>query len=227
MVDGQVSGAQSERRIAALDVGTNSLRLIVAEASPDGSYRVIDDEKVIVRLGQGLATTGRLAEDRIEAAAEAIDHLRDIAQGYQVEELRAVATAAVREAPNGPDLVAVVRDRSGVELRVISAAEEARLSYRSVDNAFSIRHRNTVIADIGGGSTEILLSVGGVVDRVYLLKLGAVRLTEMFGPCETEEQFEMMRSYVRDHLKEHVDRPPFGADLMFGTGGTFTAVAGM
>lgn len=220
---------EGSRRIAALDVGTNSIRLIVAEVSSDGSYRLVDDEKVIARLGQGLATTGRLDDERMDVAASAIASLKGIADGFGIERMPAVATAAVREAENADVFVALVRERAGIELEVISAEEEARLSHRSVENAFDIEHQNSAIVDIGGGSTEIVLSVGGVIEHVQSLKLGAVRLTETFGECEPDkdEGFSDLVSHVRGTLKSEFSRPSAPPQVMFGTGGTFTTLASM
>jgi exopolyphosphatase/guanosine-5'-triphosphate,3'-diphosphate pyrophosphatase len=217
------------RRIAALDIGSNSIRLIVAEVSPDASYRVIDDEKIIARLGQGLAESGRLDVGRMAQAVEGIERLKSIADGFEVQRLRAVATAAVREATNGADLVEMVRARCGLEVEIITADQEARLAYRSVSNAFHLDEQIALVVDVGGGSTEILLSVNGVVEQVYTLKLGAVRLTEMFSPNDPmdEDAFDRMRKYIGDVMREHADRPWVTPHLMYGTGGTFTALASM
>lgn len=226
MATNRIEAHEGSRRLAALDVGTNSIRLIIAEASPDGSYRVIDDEKVIARLGQGLATTGRLDPERIEAAVQAIASLKGIGVGHGVERMPAVATAAVREAENGEEFVRLVRERAGVELEVVSAEDEARLSHRSVDNAFDIDQLNSVIVDIGGGSTEIVLCVGPVIEHVQSLKLGAVRLSEMFGTCEdADEEFRRLLAHVRSTIRNEMDRPSVVPQLMFGTGGTFTTLA--
>ena len=226
MATERIEAHEGSRRLAALDVGTNSIRLIIAEASPDGSYRVIDDEKVIARLGQGFATTGRLDPERMEVAVEAIASLKEIGLGQGVERMPAVATAAVREAENGEEFVRMVRERAGVELEIICAEDEARLSHRSVDNAFDIDHLNSVIVDIGGGSTEIVLSVGGVIEHVQSLKLGAVRLTETYGSCEdSEDEFRRLLSHVRNTIKTEMGRPCVVPQIMFGTGGTFTTLA--
>lgn len=224
---GKRAPADDAKRVAALDIGTNSIRLIVAEASRDASYRVIDDEKIIARLGAGLASTGRLDSDRVRFAAEAIDRLRDIAQGYGVSRLRAVATAAVREASNGDELVDLVRETTGLEVEVISAEAEAKLTYRSVANAFDLRSQNAVIVDVGGGSTEVLLTVGGVVEKIYTLPIGAVKLTDLHGPCDDprDEQFHAMRDAIQAILKDTIERPDFAPQIMFGTGGTFTTMA--
>jgi len=217
------------RRIGALDVGSNSIRLIVAEVSPDPTYRVIDDEKIIARLGQGLAETGRLDQGRILSAVEGIERLKSIADGFGVERLRAVATAAVREASNGADLINAVRARCGLEIEIISADQEARLAYRSVSHAFHLDDQIAIVVDIGGGSTEILVSVNGVVEQVYTLKLGAVRLTEMFDPNDPvkTERFDEMRRYIGKTLRDHAERPVVAPHFMYGTGGTFMALASM
>lgn len=215
------------RRLAALDVGTNSIRLIVVELSADGGYRMLDDEKVIARLGHGLASTGRMDPERIEFAVNAIERLRKIAEGFGVSMFRAVATAAVREAENGQEFVDIVRERAGVDLEIISAEQEARLSFRSIEAAFDLDQTNALIADIGGGSTELLVSIGGVVDQVQTMRLGAVRLTEMFGPSETFEQFRRMRAHVQRTLRSDAGEPVVPIQIMYGTGGTFTALAAL
>ncbi len=223
------SAANKVVRFGAIDVGSNSLRLIVAQADDDGrgSYRVLDDEKVVTRLGSGIAHTGRLDSESMEASVLAIGRLRAIAEGYGVDRLRAVATSAVREAVNAEAFIAAVKDHAGVDLDVISAEEEARLAYRSVSNAFDIADQSVAIADIGGGSTEIVVSVEGVIEQVHTLKLGAVRLTERFelGPEPDEKAYRRLRAFLRDTLRSQVPRPASIPSTLFGTGGTFTAIA--
>lgn len=226
-VEPSTSDLPEFRRLAALDVGSNSIRLIVVELSTDAGYRTLDDEKVIARLGQGLASTGRMDPERIEFAVAAIERLKKIADGFGVTRLRAVATAAIREAANGPDLVRLARERAGVDLEVISADKEARLSLRSIQASFDLDNTNALITDIGGGSTELLSSIGGIVDNVQTMRLGAVRLTEMFGPCETPAQFERMRAHVMRTLRSDAHEPSVPVQMMYGTGGTFTALAAL
>jgi exopolyphosphatase/guanosine-5'-triphosphate,3'-diphosphate pyrophosphatase len=214
-------------RLAALDVGTNSIRLIVTEARPDGTYRLIDDEKEVGRLGRGMAQTGRLSPKSMDAAALAIARMKGIAVGYGVQRLKAVATAAVREAANRDDFVRYVRQKAGIDLDVISAEEEARLAFLSVAHAFDLRRVAAAVVDIGGGSTEIVLCSGGVVEQVYTLPLGAVRLTEQFdGVADgAEKPFDDMCEHLRRTIKQHVGKPPFAPQLVVGTGGTFTTLA--
>lgn len=229
-----------KRRIAAIDVGTNSIRLIVAEASPDGSYRILDDEKEITRLGRGLHKTGKMDGDAMEHTAVTVARMKSIALGYGAEEVRVVGTAAAREAKNASELRRLLRDRAGVEMEVISGEDEAMLAYRSAARAFDLSGQSGLVVDIGGGSTELVLSAaaggvggagggGGVVEGVVSVPIGAVRLTEMFGGPEkcSGERFEEMRAYVKGLLKEQVGRPLLTPQLVIGTGGTLTTLAAM
>jgi exopolyphosphatase / guanosine-5'-triphosphate,3'-diphosphate pyrophosphatase len=221
------AAATGVTRLAAIDVGSNSIRLIVTEARPDGSYRLLDDEKEVGRLGRGMAQSGRLSQKAMDSATLAIGRMKGIAQGYGVQHLRVVATAAVREASNRAEFLRLVRDKAGVEMEVISADAEARLAYLSVTHAFDLRRMASAVVDIGGGSTEIVLASGGVVEQVYATPLGAVRLTEQFeGVAEgAEKPFEDMNEHMRSVLRERVGKPPFAPQLVVGTGGTFTTLA--
>jgi exopolyphosphatase/guanosine-5'-triphosphate,3'-diphosphate pyrophosphatase len=218
------------RRFAAIDVGSNSTRLVIAEAHSDGPYRVLDDEKEMTRLARGLVETGRLDAEVMDRAATVIARFRAIAEGYKCNVVRAIATAAVREAANGQAFVELVQARAGVTLRVISADEEARLAYRSVSHTFG--DMATLVAgvvDIGGASTEVVLSSRGVIDEVYTLPLGAVCLTERFGGPEDSagDRFKAMRRWVRREVARAMPDPALRPELLVGTGGTFTALASM
>jgi exopolyphosphatase/guanosine-5'-triphosphate,3'-diphosphate pyrophosphatase len=217
----------SWRRIGAIDVGTNSIRLIVAEASGDGSYRILDDEKETTRLGQGLATSGRMLPKSIERAAAAIARMKSIADGYGVEMLRVIGTCAVREASNREEFLDLVRERCGLTIEPISAEEEADLAQLSVAHTFDLRALAVAVVDIGGGSTEIVLSSGGVVEQVFSIPLGAVFLTEEYGGLDpaTGKPYRRMRRKIRQQLERSIGRAPFVPQLMIGTGGTFTSLA--
>lgn len=213
-------------RIAAIDVGTNSIRLIVADVDPDGGYRVVDDEKEITRLGQGLDATGRLGREAMEKSALVIARMRGIADGYGVERVRAIGTAAVREAANRNEFLALVKERAGVDVEPISAEDEARLAFISVAHAFDIHAAPIAVVDIGGGSTEVVLSSQGVVEQVYTIPLGAVRLAERIPGCATGDprSLRRMRQAVKEVVRAHIEKPPFVPQYMVGTGGTFTAL---
>lgn len=215
------------RRLAAIDVGTNSIRVIVAEAFADGQYRVLDDEKEIARLGNGMTETGRLDDASIEKAILAIDRMKRIAEGYGATYIRAVGTAAVRDADNGQALVDRVLERTGVRIEVITPEDEAQLTFKSVSAAFDLTSFPSVIADIGGGSAEVVLCSGGLIEQVFPIPLGAVLLTEMFGGPELSagERFSAMSAFIREQVDRYFADAAIDPELLIGAGGTFEALA--
>lgn len=213
-------------RVAAIDVGTNSIRLVVAEAAPGGGYRIIDDEKETTRLGRGLFTSGRLTMGAMKRSVRAIERMHQIARAYHVDLLRAVGTAAVREAQNGDEFIALVKHRADIDLEMISADTEARLAHASVSNAFDLSEADAAIVDIGGGSTEIVLAAHGVIDSVHTLPLGAVRLSDIIrGGAEDPLVFADLHNHIDAVIAAGLERPANPPRLLIGTGGTFTTLA--
>jgi len=216
-------------RLAAIDVGTNSVRLIVAEVEPDGTYRVLDEEQEMSRLGRGLFRTGRLGHVPMERTLEALGKMKAIADGFAVQELRAIATSAVREATNGRQFCREAWRRHRLRVEVISSDEEAQLAFQSVQRHFGLEGQSTAVVDIGGGSTEVILALGGVVERMHSLPLGAVRLTERWvrsDPLEARH-WKALKRAIDDTIKSVVGKPPFAAEVMIGSGGTFSNLAQM
>ncbi len=216
-------------RLAAIDVGTNTLRLVVAELEPDGTYRVLDEEREPVRLGQGLGETGRLSAEAMERALAALGKMKAIAEGFQVTEMRAVATSAVRDAANGKAFTREVMRRHKIRIDTISGEEEAQLAFRSAARHFSLENRSTALVDIGGGSLEIILTAGSVIDQVYSLPLGAVRVSEQLVKSDPlrPKHWRKLKNGIDRQLKHALRRPPFSTETMIGSGGTFTALAHM
>ena len=165
-------------RIAAVDIGSNSVRLVVAQVEASGGYRVLDEERENTRLAAAIDATGRLDDDAIEQSLVVLRHYQKIVEGYRVSHVRAIATAAVRDAANGAEFVDRVRHQVGIEIEIIPPEEEGRLAYLSVAKAFDVADRRVAVADIGGGSTEIVLASCGLIDNVYATQLGAVRIAE-------------------------------------------------
>src|SRR6185503_4306123 len=216
-------------RLAAIDVGTNTVRLVVAEVEADGTYRILDEEREPARLGQGLASTGRLSAESVERALAAIGKMKAIADGFQVTDLRAVATSAVREATNGRAFCREALRRHKVKIEVISGDEEAQLAFRSATRHFSLENRSTALVDIGGGSLEIILTAGTVIDQVFSLPLGAVRVTEAWLKSDPlrPKHWRKLKKGIDRELKHALKRPPFSTETMIGSGGSFTALAHM
>lgn len=217
------------RRVAAIDVGTNSLRLVVAESDPSSRFRVIEDVRETTRLGAGLYSTGRLHDEAVELSLQMLERMRGILRSAGVERVRAVGTSALREAQNGPEFIEAARCRAGLNIEVIEADYEARLAFASVANAFDLDDLRVAAVDLGGGSTEVVLSSEGLIDAVHKLPLGAVRLTEMFGSADKpgEYRFGEMRRAVDRLIDDALGESPWTPDLLIGTGGTFTALAKM
>lgn len=213
-------------RLAAIDVGSNSIRLVVAEAQIDGRYRVLDDERESTRLGATLATTGQLDQESIAASLAALRRFKSIATGLGVENLRAIATCAVREATNGPEFCQTVKDQLGITLEVISSQKEARLAFHSVRRRFDLAGRNTLLADIGGGSTELVLASGELIEAIYTTQLGAVRLSEKFGGGQAlaGDDYLRMERWINHELSKTTVKPSAPLHLFIGSGGTFTSL---
>jgi len=233
MVDTENSAGETASgpapRIAAIDIGSNSVRLVVAEVLPSGGYRVLDEERENTRLAASLVATGELSEAAINATITSLRRFLSIANGYGVGRIAAIATSAVRDSENGPEFCQRVRNELELDVEVISSQEEARLAFLSVQRAFDVSGREVAVADIGGGSTEIVLASSGLVDQIYTTPLGTVRVTEKCDAAGvlTTKNLEKLRKYVDRVLKREVGKPPFVPSMFYGTGGTFTALASM
>lgn len=216
-------------RIAAIDVGSNSVRLLVAEYDPASGLTVIDELKDQPRLAAGLAATGCLDEKAMERALQTLRRMRDVCQRRGVGRIAAVATAAVREAENGPWFVRRVRQELDIPLRIIDPETEAALSYRSVAHHFALAGERALVADIGGGSLELIGAVDGLVELTLSLPLGAVRLTELHLPGERPAYKEVaaLRPQIRKQLRRVLPWREWAAATVIGSGGTYTSLGRM
>lgn len=206
-------------RLAAIDVGSNTVLLTVAEYDPESGLVVIEEGEDQPRLGAGLAATGRLSEDAMQRAAASLGRMRDTCRRHEVHRLAAVATAAVRDAVNGAEFVARVH-ALGIPLRVISPETEAALSYRSAAHHFPGGLR-TLVADIGGGSLELVGATNARVKLSRSLPLGAVRLTEQLLPLAE------LRDQIRRELDAALPAAEWSRSMVIGSGGTFATLASM
>lgn len=215
-------------RLAAIDVGTNTIRCIVAEAA-GGDFRVLDDERAVVRLGEGLAATGEISAAAWERARAALERMRKIAEGLGVVAVEAVATSAVRRASNGPAFVEAMAREAGVRLRIITGEEEAELAALSARHHFEMVGTRYALFDIGGGSVEVVTAVGEHIEEIRSLELGAVVLTERFLGRDPipEKDLERLRRYVRKQLRRHLPVEDFVPQRSIGSGGTIAALGSM
>jgi exopolyphosphatase/guanosine-5'-triphosphate,3'-diphosphate pyrophosphatase len=214
-------------RIAAIDVGTNSIHMIVVEQQRHG-YRVIDKEKDMVQLGRGSLEGRPLTDDAIERGVEALRRMAGIAERWQVTDIVAVATSAIREAPNGRRFINAAQKAAGIKIRVISGEEEADYIYRAVRSAIDFHGGTALSIDIGGGSVELIV---GTADEVYLTAsepVGALRMAQMFSleGAATPAMVDECREHVRKRLKKTVARiASLGFDFTVGTSGTIVTLA--
>jgi len=216
-------------RLAAIDIGSNSIRLVVAEAKAGGQYRILDEERESTRLGSALGSTGKLSDESIQASLTALRRFQSIATGLGVESLQAIATCAIREATNGAEFCQLVQAQLDLSIEVISAQKEAELAFHSVRRRCDLAGKNIVLADIGGGSTEIVSATGELVEAIYATSLGAVRLAEKFGGGQSlaGDDFLRLRKWIDRELKKTTEKPTVPLHMLIGSGGTFTTLANM
>ena len=218
--------ARGTRRIAAIDIGSSSVRQIVADVSPDGAIRVVDEMKAQPRLGAGMAEEGALRAEAMESAIETLGRMATLGRQIGAARIEAVATSAVREAGNGREFLAQVRKRTGLRVRLLTGEEEARLAWRSALAHFELGSGRAVVIDIGGGSLELALSADGVIDQLASLPLGALRLTERFlADGGGRKAVRALRREVRDELRRGIVVRDFRRAAVIGSGGTFTNLA--
>ncbi|GAA4442562.1 Ppx/GppA phosphatase family protein [Bremerella cremea] len=222
-------GGEDQARCAAIDIGSNSMRLVVSQVLSGLDYRILDEERESTRLAHSLAVNGQLDPQAIEDSLAALRRFKKIAEGFGVHEIRTIATCAVREASNGAEFCQRAKDEAGIEIEVISADMEGQLAFRSVAQAFDVRDMNVAIADIGGGSTEIVFACGGHIEEIVPTKLGCVRVTEQYGINDelftTPDSFKRLIAGIDRDLKPLLKKRPFVPQVLFGTGGTFTTLA--
>jgi exopolyphosphatase / guanosine-5'-triphosphate,3'-diphosphate pyrophosphatase len=213
-------------RLAAIDIGTNSVHMIVVRVRPDFSFEVIDREKEMVRLGAGGLDGRRLTREAMQAALQALSKFERLARSHQVDEILAAATSATREAENGGDLLAAIESQTGIRPRIITGSEEARLIHLAAVYGVDTP-KPAVVIDIGGGSVEITLGAGGDVRFARSFKLGVLRLSERFvtsDPLSKRDDRKMVA-----HIGALVDRylghiVAAGYDRVIGTSGTILSL---
>ncbi len=219
--------SRGPERLAAIDVGSNSIRLVVADYDPATGFDIIDEVKDQPRLGTRVHATGLLDRRAASRAYAALKRMKDVADRRGVRRIAAVATAALREARNGAAFVAKVRRELDIPLEIIDADREAQLSWRSVAHHFRLDNTRTLVADIGGGSLELIGAVDGLIEVTTSLPLGAVRLTEQFlpGRASPRDEIDALRRHVRKELRHALPWRAWAQATLIGSGGSFTNLA--
>jgi exopolyphosphatase / guanosine-5'-triphosphate,3'-diphosphate pyrophosphatase len=219
------------RVVSFVDIGTNSVRLLVVRLNPNHSYTILSRQKQQVRLGEGEFDEDEIQPDAIERLVVVCKKFTDLARTFSTEEFVAVATSAMREAANQNEILHLLRQEAQIDVRVISGQEEARLIYLGVASGTHIEDRLAFFIDIGGGSTEI--AVGG--DRTYQylesFRLGAIRLSNLYLPREnagpvSSEQYKRVQHHVKDTIIHSVKKiRSLEPVLAIGSSGTIMNLA--
>ncbi|MDP7328133.1 MAG: Ppx/GppA family phosphatase, partial [Prochlorococcaceae cyanobacterium ETNP7_MAG_30] len=206
---GQLRSQRELRNVAAIDIGTNSTHLLVASVDPSLHTFSIDlAEKSTTRLGERDPDSGELTEAAMERVFETLKRFKDLTASHQVEQVVASATSAVREAPNGRDFLQRIQDQLGLEVDLLSGAEEARLIYLGVLSGMPFGERPHLLLDIGGGSTELILADGRDARALTSTRVGAVRLHRDFvkhDPIPSHRR-DFLQTFIQGSLEPAVDK---------------------
>ena len=217
-------------RLAAIDVGSNSLHMIVADVSREGHVEVIDRVKEMVRLGRRSFTTGRLSADAMDLAVQTLAYFKRLAQVRRVTRMRAVATSAVREAHNRSEFIRRIRRETGLAVEIISGEDEAQLIFDAARHALGLEGGPYLLVDVGGGSVELVLVRDGRPLWLRSVRLGAARLSEKFltddppGAAQRKRLLRHLDAEIGDAMRE---ARRAGVIRAIGTSGSINALVAM
>ncbi len=216
-----------DKRLAAIDIGTNSFHLIIVEVTKTGELKLIDRERVFLRLGSELGENANLiSDDEIERAVVVLKRFSSLTSQYKAN-VRAVSTSAVRESKNKDEFIKIIFDQTGLKVEIIEGYEEAKLIFLGMKNALPIDNKSVLGIDIGGGSTEFIYGVNGNPVFVDSIKIGAVRLSGKFFPdyIITDSAVEQCSNYVERLIKESQNiKTDLKIDFAVGSSGTVDTI---
>ena len=217
-------------RLAAIDIGSNSVHLLIADLKPNGQFQVVQRIRKMIRLGRHSFSTGRLSDEAMERTVQVMVRFRRVVDARRVDKVRTVATSAVRGAANRAELIARIRREAGIDVRVISGREEADLTYRAARHALGLETGCHLLIDLGGGSLELVLVKSGRKVWVKSARLGAARLMERF-LCD-DPPSSAQRKQLENHLRGEIGaqmRSARAAGVMqaIGTSGTVNLIVTM
>lgn len=214
-------------RYAAIDLGTNSFHLIIAEINNEGSLSIIDREREVIRLGTQISDELKvISPDEIDHAVKILQKFKKLAEKHDAKIITA-ATSAVREAANQKEFIERVQNEAGIKVNVIEGRHEAELIYKGAEKALDLQNKKALCIDIGGGSSEFILTSDSEFIFAQSLKIGAVRLSKKFFPdfLLSDENIQSCRRYVKSLLIDQLNfkNPQF--DIVAGTSGTIQSIA--
>jgi exopolyphosphatase / guanosine-5'-triphosphate,3'-diphosphate pyrophosphatase len=213
------------KRFAAIDVGTNSVKLHIGERRADGTWSTVADRAEVTRLGEGLDAAGSLQPEPMKRTLEAIAAMADESNSAGAVAIAAVGTAGLRAATNSAELVSAVEARCGVRIEIIPGEEEARLAYLAAGSGLALGSGPLVVFDTGGGSSQFTFGQGGVIAEQFSVPVGAARLTERYGldRAVTEDELAAALDGIAAELDRLGGRP--APEVLVGMGGAVTNLA--
>jgi exopolyphosphatase / guanosine-5'-triphosphate,3'-diphosphate pyrophosphatase len=211
-------------RVATVDIGTNTVLLLVADRAPDGALRAVHEAATITRLGEGVDRTRTLKPEAIERTRACLKAYADVVSRHGVLRVAVVGTSAMRDAGGGDEIRSSVKELFGVEARTISGEEEARMTFRGALSGLSLQGGEVAVFDIGGGSTEVVIGTVAGVSFAHSFDVGSVRMTERHVKSDppTDAELAAIRGEVRAALTD-VPRPAPGTPVV-GIAGTMTTL---
>jgi exopolyphosphatase/guanosine-5'-triphosphate,3'-diphosphate pyrophosphatase len=213
---------------AAIDVGANTLRLLVAEAIAPDDFTILHEEQEITRLGEGLLPTRLLQDEPQRRSLAALRRFAEAARRFKAEQVAAVATSAVREAENREELVSEIARETGLTIRVIDGREEACLTLLGVRHGLHLGSHRVLVMDVGGGSTEFVLAKGEDIEAIVSTGLGVVKLTEqhLVSDPPTPGELQALEEVVAGRIDRLQGQLPRVEEAqLVGTAGTVTTLA--
>ena len=212
------------KKLAVIDIGTNSIKFCVAQKAADGTLDIRKDANDIARLGEGLRETGRISQEALERNAQSVAQFAQQAEEMGAETVFAVGTMALRTAKNAQDFIDRVNELCGLTVKVLPGDEEARLAYLAVLSALPIQDGELVIFDTGGGSTEFIFGQGKELDKRFSVNLGAIRITEEYF-SDDPVKAGSVEAALKDIKKVFDDAQVQGQPTqLVGMGGTVTSM---
>jgi len=213
-------------RVCTVDIGTNSVRALVADVGEAGQVQVVHREGYITRLGQRLSRFGFLNEAAIERTAKAVKKIVAKARSLHTDRFKIVATSAARHASNSDHLKDRIRSFTSLETEILTGVEEARYVCEGALTSLEVTGKQVLMADVGGGSTELIFACQGEEPVLRSVSVGAVEITERFFRHDPPLGVELTRAleHARTLLKETYDELPSGGEELIGLGGTITTI---
>jgi exopolyphosphatase/guanosine-5'-triphosphate,3'-diphosphate pyrophosphatase len=220
----------NRRRLAGIDIGTLTCRLLIADLSSNGSLKELHSERRILRLGEGVDQSKRLKREAMDRVTHCLQEWRRVIDGYHVQARTVVATSAVRDAENRQEFVERVKAETGLDITVLTGEEEARRTMLGIRSGLAPDVTDVLAVDIGGGSTEFIFACDGQPPSVRSIDIGVVRLSErlLHHDPPTQEEIDQARAWIGKETTKALAQMPRKTGVTFiGTAGTITALAAM